>query len=254
MLPKESNHKTTDFHLKSTVGARDLQSLNYQIMRHLYGKYGFAASSKFQIGKLGKGITRTLFMKGEERAVGFAHLAKSVWDTNHFGFDVAKLNVLVFKSDISVETRSILIGSIIEEAFKWGTKLLIGRIELQNYPSIISFERLGFNLQDILLTLHTIASKHDNSARIPEGIVVGLASQSDAQQLSELALRISWSNHFHTDPRISRTVADSIIATWIGNILKSENSVILVGKDGSKIIGFVTGRTQNIMERYILPK
>ena len=155
----------------------------------------------------------------------------SDWDTNHFGFKVAKANVASVEEVLP--TLDFCNGESI--------KLLISRVPSDNTSLIHELQRCGFLLMDGLIKYRLDLANANTNTTLDLSIIRSY-KDGDAESITNIALRAfrGYIDHFHKDPKLDTTKCDLLYAQWGYNSCfdKSLAEKVLVAEVEKKVIGF----------------
>jgi hypothetical protein len=157
----------------------------------------------------------------------------SDWDTNHFGFKVAKLNVATPNE----------IPQALEFCTKEEVVLLIYRCNTNDTPSTHLLEQQGFLLMDTIvdscLDLATWRMPVDTDL---SGI--RWYREGDAASIVTIAEKAfkGYIGHFHKDPKLDPDKSDSLYAKWAYNSCydKSLAAGMVVAELEGEVVGFLS--------------
>jgi hypothetical protein len=157
----------------------------------------------------------------------------SEWDTNHFGFKVAKLNV--------ASPEEIL--PALHFCTKEEVVLLICRCNTNDNPSVHLLEQQGFLLMDTIvdscldLTTWKMPVDTDLSG-------IRWYREEDIAGIVAIAQKAftGYISHFHKDPRLDPDKSDSLYVQWAYNSCydKSLAAGVVVAELEGEVVGFLS--------------
>jgi len=157
----------------------------------------------------------------------------SQWDSDHFGFKVAKLTV----------SSSEEILPSLEFCMKQEVVLLVCRCDTADIPSVHLMEQLGFLLMDTImnscidLTTWKMPSTADLSG-------IRWHSEDDIGAITAIAEKAftGYISHFHKDPRLAQDKCDSLYVQWAYNSCYDTNlaSGMVVAELEGEVVGFLS--------------
>ena len=157
----------------------------------------------------------------------------SEWDTNHFGFKVAKIET----------TPRGQISEIIEQCCRKNIKLLICRCNTNDIIYAHSLEEEGFELMGTLVT-YSAELENMQTLPIPDRVVIRPFQEEDIGFIADIAAKgfKNYIDHFHADPRLNADKCDDLYHQWAHNSCydKSLADEVLVAEIGKHIVGFLT--------------
>lgn len=158
------------------------------------------------------------------------------WDTNHFGFKVARLS----------EGDPEAIGEAMDTCLKERVRLVISRISTDNIRFAQELERLGFQIMDTVTRYRLNLS----NATVPMTRIVTIRPclVSEAELLASMArsIYVNHMGHFHNDPKINRSKCNEVYAAMIRNscIQQGYADLVLVAETEGQIVGFHSHRVE----------
>ena len=149
----------------------------------------------------------------------------SEWDTNHFGFKVAKMG----------EVKEL--QPALKEYADLGVKLLIHRCSAEDFHHIHQLEKYGFELMDGLVYYRLRVGDAPWTSHL-----IHPCLESEAEEVAEIAkeVYVNWLGHFHQDPRLDRAKCDDLYIKWARNACldKKVAEIMFVAKVDGRIVGF----------------
>lgn len=153
------------------------------------------------------------------------------WDTNHFGFKVARMNAAT-----SEELQPAL-----DSCAALRVKLLIHRCNTDNLHFVHQLERQGFELMGTNLR-YCLNLADTQITYVPGPAIIRPCRNTETNDVAAIA-RIAFTNytgHFHNDPRLDRAKCDALYVEWARNSCLDQNlaDLVLVVEMEGKIVGF----------------
>lgn len=150
------------------------------------------------------------------------------WDTNFFGFKVAKI-----KNDFFHNERVNILESLFEKNIKLSYYSSSYPIPDHYYNNGLYDINLIIRRIPIIKKLHSITAIHDKISSYDKDHL-----DTDLSNLAQLA---GSQGRFGNDPKISKEKCDELFKIWMSNCVKKVMAdEVLVYKEGNKILGFVT--------------
>ena len=153
------------------------------------------------------------------------------WDTNHFGFKVARMNA----------TTSEELQPALDRCATLGVKLLIHRCSTDNLHFVHQLERHGFELMDTTVIYRLrLADTQITPILGPAIIRPCLKTEADDVAAIARAVYVDFIGHFHQDPRLDRAKCDALYVEWARNMCLDQNlaDIVLVAEMEGKIVGY----------------
>ena len=172
----------------------------------------------------------------------------SEWDTQHFGIEIGKVDLLIFDELIRLENRLKFLEEIGKE-LSGEFDVVFLRHTLSDYRTITALSKVGWMLTDVLLTFHR-DPRGLNSQGIERDrlLQVREAQGKDENKIENLA-RVSFRmSHFHSDPNIPYELSDELYAKWIISILNDPSSKVFVAEDEDGVCGFITCSIRSLID------
>ncbi|MEM2370619.1 MAG: GNAT family N-acetyltransferase [Candidatus Bathyarchaeia archaeon] len=178
---------------------------------------------------------------------GVVLIRRSEWDSEHFGFNISKVELALFNQNVNANLRLALIRRVIESSV---SKLIIARVPLTDIRTIQAFEINGAILTDVLLTFHRDLREIPISREDCRGIEILEADEKHTQQISKIAKDVFTTSHFHSDLFLPANRCSELYAKWALNSLRELADIVLVAKEGNNLLGFVTCRIDYLNDEY----
>jgi len=160
------------------------------------------------------------------------------WDTDHFGFKVARLHTEA--PDNLKEAQDICVRDNIS--------LLISRFSTDNVLFTHELERHGFNLMDTIVK-YCVDITDYRVAPVPGPAITRPCLKSEADDVAAIARDVfaNYIGHFHQDTRLDRDKCTALYAEWARNSCLDNNlaDTVLVAEIDGKIVGFTTRKARS---------
>jgi len=155
----------------------------------------------------------------------------SEWDTNHFGFTIAKLP--------STQEQSYIEKGI-QEARLQGVKLLISRCPTDAFGWIHELELMGFKLMDTLVYYSIDLTKY----KIPETKYEARAATDKDKEIVKQIAEASFTgyvSHYYSDTRLDKRKCGELYERWAINSFNDKNLAdhILVTEINKTVVAFL---------------
>lgn len=172
---------------------------------------------------------------------GFAHFSRLPWESEQLGMRTARIDYLVAEGSYN-EQRQIketLLEQALFEIRDSGVWYLTTSVDASDLSSLHALESSGFITVTGLLTF-ALDLNVQPTVTPPRAFNVRMATETDADETAALARTYAY-DRFHSDPFISRELADDLHAAWIRSFcVRHEAGVVLVADDNSGLLGFVS--------------
>ena len=194
-----------------------------------------------------------LWVPGPDGAQGLAGWTRLAWDSQQLGVGAGRLDYLIASGDYESQyrTKEALLTAVLEACADQGIRHLTARVHASDLSSIHLLEQHGFVAVDGILTFsRDIRDTHWPSPS--EGFEIRLSQPEDIEQIKVIARSSYVYDRFHSDPRISKAVADQLHAIWLENscLGKAVDAVVVAAENG-RILGFVTCKIDRQTTRYL---
>jgi GNAT superfamily N-acetyltransferase len=175
--------------------------------------------------------------------LGFAQVHRLDWDTDHFGFDIWRLDHLgVWNGSSRPEIAPALAQAVVQVVRERGGQNIQARIPLDDLPTVHVLENAGFRTMEILTTwMFDLAKSTIPSKREPD--VVRDSKPADTESLIELARSVYTPipDRFHVDPHLSPKASNELYAEWMRNSCSGQLADhIAVAENNGAAIGYST--------------
>lgn len=154
------------------------------------------------------------------------------WDSAHFGFDIAKLELDKGESEQKVRA---LLGRTRAEC-------IISRVPTSDLQGAWVLEESGFELMDILIRLDLGVSAFIRGPS-RSGCQVRDYRQSDIASLREIARTSFTTGHFRSDKRFDQKKVDELYSLWVKKCVERQFEFSVAVSDGEPV-GFVAARDE----------
>jgi len=142
------------------------------------------------------------------RCVGFVVLRFPVWDREHFGFEVGRVEHL---QGADQEVLERLVDETIRQLRARGTHMCSARLSSDALAALHCLERSGFRYIELIL-----APWRDLSTWDPKGFgVTRPTGAEDVDRMCAIARQAFHTDRFHRDRRFDRAAADGVYEKWV---------------------------------------
>jgi len=219
---------------------KDCIIYKFRLDRHIPENVFFTHLSSRIMDVTNSGYCVRVFILKEEEIQGAFLCSLSRWDTEHFGFRVAKTVLLAFRRSIGVNMREALIVRGLELCREAGIRVLFTRVPLSDPLSICALERVGSYLTDVLLTFYIDLGNLDLEWESPD--VREFKKWDDEEAIKRIAFSSFKLDHFHNDPRIPKRKASELFERWVESYFDTgrQKKALLIAEHGNVITGFIT--------------
>ncbi len=193
---------------------------------------------------------RVFFIEERGEWKGSAAWMPLPWDSGLFGITAARLDWLVARGDYqnACRVKRKLLGRLLSGCRQAGIKHLTARSDAGDHSSIHSLEQAGFVLIDGIQTFGLCTDTACQTARVEETIKVGLFEPWQLDGVLEIARTAYRFDRFHSDPALSRAVADRIHQEWLRNSCSGGAAdAVVVATANRQVLGFVTVRIDHAL-------
>ena len=159
--------------------------------------------------------------------------AKLEWDSDFFGFDVARITRL----DLDASQ----LASALQELNGKRYRLVYWNIPIENQPLVEMAKSLGGFMADEKVTY--IRELSNLSERLPDGAISVSPYTAEAPDpaLLSLALNSGDFSRFKLDPLFPAKLAEKLYICWITRSVRKEIAwQVLVAKEGRSMLGMIT--------------
>jgi len=179
------------------------------------------------------------FILKEKEIQGAFLCSLSKWDTEHFGFRVAKTVLLAFKRSIGMSMREALIVRGLKLCREAGVRVVFTRVPLSDPLSICALEQAGSYLTDVLLTFYIDLG---NLELVWESSNVRELKKGDEEAIKRIAFSSFKLDHFHNDPKMPKRKASELFEKWVESYFDTERQkrALLIAEHEDVIAGFIT--------------
>ncbi len=167
---------------------------------------------------------------------------KLPWDSEHFGFPAARLEILVSHGDYreSRQRKAALLEEILERCRSHGIRHLVTRVDAEDLSSIHALQHAGFEMID---GIQTFSRRLTEAPRGPgnDGFHLRPFEMQDLEQVLAVARSSYRYDRFHADPALATETADAVNEAWLRNsCLGTAADAVLLARAGSEVLGYVT--------------
>jgi RimJ/RimL family protein N-acetyltransferase len=187
--------------------------------------------------------------KKKDKIIGLASLHKLIWDTHHFGLEMAKIGYLIAEGlyQDSIIIKNELLSSLLQICKKKGIRHLSCKIDTSDFSTIRCLEAKGFMLMDALATYVFVYNRH-SIPKLKDLYRVRRFKKNDLNSLLTLVKENFWINRFHIDPYIPKNKALQLHIEWIKNCCNGKLAdKVLVAERSGNVIGFFTYKLDEIL-------
>lgn len=176
------------------------------------------------------------------------------WDSNHFGFKVAKIDNLYSSFDYveSLPPKRELLTEIVQFAKDKGIKLLTCRVDTSDLSTVHLLEAFGFKIVDILVIFLCDVQEHISNGR--EGnkeIKIESFRHSHLANIKRIASQSFLNSRLYSDKNIPKPKADAFYEKLVESFVEQNGNTVLVARMGNRIAGFVVGVKDEKLSRYL---
>jgi GNAT superfamily N-acetyltransferase len=178
--------------------------------------------------------------------LGFAEMRRLEWDTQHFGFDIWRLDHLGAwggRSQLS-HILTTLVQQCLCTAHEQGCHNMQARIPIDSLLSIHALEDFGFKTMEILTTWIFDLSRWPIPPQRNQDLTRN-AEPADTASLIELARTVyaPIPDRFHVDPQLSSKASNELYAQWMQNSCCGHLADhISVAESEGQVVGYSTLR------------
>lgn len=170
---------------------------------------------------------------GLKNCAGF--LVGLSWDSSLLSLSCGRID---FACALDTSSANELASSAVKIASEQGIQHLSVRVDTRDVTLVEAFQANGFEKVDSISTF-TLEVNADAKTSSQEN--VRLAHPSDAEQVAEISRVAFTADRFHSDPLISKELADNLHAEWGRNsVLGKAADAVIVAFEGEKVLSFVT--------------
>lgn len=194
--------------------------------------------------------TPTLALRIESPA-GLAECRRLEWDTEQFGIEAARLDLLEASGSYAEARRNKqkLLSSVLHECRAAGVRHLSARVGAEEFSSIHALEEAGFELIDGIQTFRLVLN--GGVAAAPPG--TRLFEPRDLEDILEIGRTAFVFDRFHADPALAAPVADRVNEAWTRNCcLGVAADAVVVAEAEQRAAGYVACRADRDAGRGII--
>lgn len=187
------------------------------------------------------------------RLLGAAGWHPLPWDSRHFGFPAAKVEMLMADDDYASKrlTALELLTEVTTRCAPDGIRHLTARTGAEDLAAIHALQTAGFELMDGIQTF----SRRLNGPPLPRdsspSVRVGLFEQWQLDGILRIASAAYRFDRFHSDSALDAGVADRLHADWLANSCSGQAAdAVMVASHAEEVLGFVTVRIERDIERW----
>lgn len=195
-----------------------------------------------------KDKNKVIIAQSKGKVEGLATLSEVLWDSQYFGFKVAKMGYLLAKGGYQeeVKIKDKLLSFIFKICQEEKVKFLNLRVDTAELSSIQTLEENGFHLITTELMFAWDKEKYE-SYQFKKGTPpckVRDYREGDLPALLKLAKYFT-TNRLYQDSHIPEDKARGVYKEWVKNASYgtfSGNDLVLVGEREKRIVGFTTAK------------
>lgn len=176
-----------------------------------------------------------IFSTRENTSLVLVNLTESKWDTDHFGFEVGKIDNPVSLSDTQNKNIKENLSKLHEYAKQASFKVLIIRINGDNLNFIHELEDIGFKYFETIIWPITDLSK----LLLDQNNVQFFDPNTDCiDEVQVIAKKFQYQRgHFHCDQLFNKQLVNELYAKWANSALLSSKKIAII-KDNNRIVGY----------------
>jgi hypothetical protein len=185
-----------------------------------------------------------LVAKNDSQLVGLISLARSEWDSKHFGLQISAIKHLLSVGNYFEQTdiKRRLISSLLTRCTKDLLLHVSARVNKEDLSSIHALESKGFSLMDVLVT-YCIDLRKDCIIPTENRYVIRKVRPNEVFKLAEIAFECFEkaavaTDRFHADPILPKEKSSQLYAKWLENSCNDPYSEVLVAEINENPIGF----------------
>ncbi|UZH55513.1 GNAT family N-acetyltransferase [Salinimicrobium tongyeongense] len=172
----------------------------------------------------------------DEDIIGLIGFKKSEWDTDHFGYAVAKIDYFLV-SEEQEDRKNVSLGLInLFESWARDEKisLVMTKIDTSYFTPVLTLQEKNFFFYECI-TQRIVHSENFTDKDLSSNYRYMVAD--DVPVLKSIALQSTFDkSHFYLDNRIKKNKVDSLYQKWIESAVNTESRIIVVEEE-NKIAG-----------------
>lgn len=159
----------------------------------------------------------------------------SEWDSHHFGYGVASINLVHSQESATSNTRCVaLLADILSELRSREVRFVSARLPGDMIPTIHIFEDAGFRYHETIIW--PVAASSDALQRHDEA--VRLMREDDMPDVVRIAETCQYQRgHFHSDPEFGRQKIGQLYAKWIHTSWTNGEPIAVI-EHHDKVVGY----------------
>lgn len=166
-------------------------------------------------------------------------------ETSRFGIVAARV------VDVTASPEAIAAA-----AYAKGVQMLTVRVDVSNLPRVHALEAAGFRLMDTLVYYRRDLADLPSTRRLADGVTIRQATPADVASVASVAREAfsGYVGHYHADPRLNDTEADSAYVEWAEMSTRrgSSDAPVLLAEIAQAVAGFLTLRRNSPDEMEIV--
>ena len=171
-----------------------------------------------------------------------AEIVPLAWDTEHFGFPVARLRALSMPTE-QIEARIV-------EAQRTGVEMLVVVVDAQQrLPDALLARFHGLLADDKVTFTRSLESSGCRAAASDDILIEPFGGSAATQQLIDLSIASGEYSRFRVDPRFPRRAFENLYRLWIERSVRHELAeVVLVARTPEHrdpLLGMITVDVKN---------
>ncbi|MBS1829593.1 MAG: GNAT family N-acetyltransferase [Acidobacteria bacterium] len=187
---------------------------------------------------------RVVFAWEGHQLAGAASWSPLPWDSRHFGFCAARIDVLIAVGSYQdrVERKRRLLDAVRQNCRRAGVAHLSARVQAPDLTSIHALEHCGFELVDGIQTF-TLPEEEfpDAVPESPAGVRIGEFERWQLNGVLEIAKSAYHFDRFHADPALPDGAADRLHEDWLRNSCTGQAAdLVMVAAREEEVLSFVT--------------
>ncbi len=159
----------------------------------------------------------------------------SKWDSDHFGFKMASLHLLISGETIeSEEILSALIEDCLKKLHDGGVKFISTRINGDNIPALHAFESHGFRYYEN--AIWPVASC--DNITFQNNYDIRLIAKNELEQVKDIAAKNTFQrSHYHSDKKFDMQKVNLMHEKWVQTAWENDDPIAVIESD-NKIRGY----------------
>jgi L-amino acid N-acyltransferase YncA len=179
---------------------------------------------------------RTIFYPDLENATSALFtVVHPEWDEDHFGFRISKISNPFVPAEMP-ETKTVeILSSILSDANKNGTRVIIARVNGDNLGLIHAMQDLGFRYYETIIWPVSDVDSQDLSTH---NVRFFDREKDKVEDIITIAGNFQYQRgHFHCDNRFDKNSVNNMYAKWVKTAILSEKKIAII-KNEDRIAGY----------------